>query len=653
MIHSKKHFLALLTAGLLAGTGAFAQPNKERRHYDSIAAKYSAANAVYTNYNKQLVIKQDGGTLTAESHITMEKLLISDLSPRISNKDDFSYSDFNTLADYSANARIPSGQGYKTVRCNNFGEGGSGDDIFYDDFREVEVYYTGLQKNSVTETKYSLEHTDVHLLPPLFMQENIPIAKATCQVVVPKFVNMKFVLQNTGNITIVQTKEEKNDNIIYTFTASDVPAIKSYSNVPSVWLYTAPHIIPYIASYRLTGASKDSSVLANTDDLYRHVYRYVRNMNMRTDTGLTNLVARLTENDKTQKEKAAHIYNWVQKNIHYIAFEKGLEGFIPRPADSVYKRKYGDCKDMSSILEAMCRKAGLDAHFAWIGTRHKPYTYGETPLPMASNHMICALKLDNEWVFMDGTHPTLPFGRNRDDIQGKETMIAIDAANYKIVTIPVETADMSMTADTTIMSINDLAVAGKVKVAYKGYNAWDLNMNMMYHKGQDREKQIKALTQRGSNKYIMTRYDLDMDNSGNRNALVNADFNIDDYVHKAGKECIVNMNLKRDFEDSRINEQDRKVPYFYDFKQKKNEVVVLNIPAGYKVTYLPKDAKGSVDGLWNYKISYKATKNTITLTKQFELNTLEVSKQQFAANNKLVDDLKNNYKESVVLTATN
>src|SRR6185437_5848516 len=137
-------------------------------------------------------------------------------------------------------------------------------------------------------------------------------------------------------------------------------------------------------------------------------------------TGLNNLVSDLIKDDKTQRERAAHIYSWVQKNIHYIAFEKGLEGFIPRPADTVYKRKYGDCKDMSSIIMAMCRKAGLDAHFVWIGTTEKPYTFEETPLPLVSNHMICAVKLGGDWVFMDGTDPALPFGKNREDIQGKE-----------------------------------------------------------------------------------------------------------------------------------------------------------------------------------------------------------------------------------------
>ncbi len=644
--------VCLMGAGMFLSPALHAQLSAERLKNDSIAAKYKNENAVYTNYTQRLVIGQEEGSLVAHSYVTMEKLLISDLSPTINNRDDFSYSDFNALTDYAGFVKIPTATDYKKIRSFNFGEGGAGDDVFYDDFREVQVHYTGLEKNALTETKYSIEHTDIYLLPPFFLQEDIPIASVTYEVTAPKYVNINFVLKNTDNITIKQTKEENNNNIIYRFTATGIPAIKNYKHVPSVLLYSAPHIIPYIASYRLTGAKKDSVILRDPMAMYKHVYQYVRNLNMKTDTFLNNTVSALTKNDKTPREKAAHIYDWVQKNIHYIAFEKGLEGFIPRPADTVFKRKYGDCKDMSSIIMTMCRKAGLDAHFVWIGTSKKPYTFEETPLPLVCNHMICALKLDGEWIFMDGTDASLPFGKNRDDIQGKQAMIAIDDANYKIVTIPVESADKNVTTDSTFIRITeDNKIAGTVKLAYKGYQAWDMKLAMMYQKGEEREKAIKAHTQRGSNKYFLARYNYVPGSDENRDVSIDADFRVDDYVQKVGKECIVNMNLKRDFEDNRINDPERKVPYFYDYKQRTNEVVVLSIPEGYKVTYLPKDAQGEADGLWNYKISYKADKNTITLMKEYQLNTLSVNEKQFAEHNKVVDHLKKLYKESVVLTA--
>jgi hypothetical protein len=113
------------------------------------------------------------------------------------------------------------------------------------------------------------------------------------------------------------------------------------------------------------------------------------------------------------------------------------------------------------------------------------------------------------------------------------------------------------------------------------------------------------------------------------------------------------MNLNHTVPGMRINDAGRAVPYYLDNKEVTREYVELNIPEGYKVTYLPKDAQGNVDSLWSYKISYKADPKTgkVTLSKEYQVNTMAISPEKFEAHNKMVDDLRNLYKETVVLTA--
>ena len=619
--------------------------------YDSIAAKYKNENAVIINYNRRLVIKNENGKLVATSYITKEKLLISDLSPGIYNTDYLYHSDFNKLINLTATASLPEKTGYKKVPCYNFSDvNPERDNVFYDDSRYKVVSYSGLLKNSLTETKYAIEHTDLNMLPPFSFQESIPVASATFEITVPKYVNIRFVIKGIDTAWIKRTKEENNNTITYRFSATDIPPYKEYDNVPSVWYYL-PHVVPYIASYQVPGADKPSHMLANADDLYKYLYKYIRNVNMLDDPALADTVTMLTKNDASPQDKAAHIYQWVQKSMHYVAFEQGLEGFVPREASLIMKRKYGDCKDMTSILVTMCRKAGLNAYFTWIGTREKPYRIEEIPLPIVNNHMICALKTGDEWIFMDGTHPLIPFGQNPEGIQGKEAMIAIDANNYKIITIPVTPADKNITTDSTSINIDGNNVKGTIRLDLKGYKAWEAGLMMMYHKNDDRDKAIKAFTRRGSDKYRQIRYDILASCKGNKEVSVTADFAIDDYVQKAGNQYYINMNVKRTFEDKQVETGGRKVPCYFDYKEKIKEVVSLYIPKGYHIAHIPSSAHGSVDGLWNYSISYKTDNKKIILIKQYELNTLIENPGQFDDNNKMVDDLKKQYKESVVLAA--
>ena len=649
----------MLVAAMLLTSSLMAQKTGERMKYDSIATKYKNENAVYTNYVQKLVITQDeeDGHLAANTYVTMDKLIISDVAPTLCNKDFFWYDDFNPCVYTAGGSLIPDKKGgYKNERNCAFGEGGQITGSFFDDVRYIEAYYTGVTKNTITQTIYTLENVDLALLPNFHFRPDIgttkdfPVLNSVFEVTVPKYVNMTFAVKNTDAIHVKQEKTEKEGKTIYTFTATNVRPGKDYKLVPSAEYYE-PYIMPYVAAYRLPGAKKDSVILKDVDALYRYDYAHVKDMNIRLDTPLVRITAELTKNDKTDLQKAKHIYHWVQQNIHYIAFEKGLQGFVPRPADTVFKRMYGDCKDMASISMAMCRQAGLKAYFATIGTTAIPYTIDELPTEGCFNHMICAVKIDDDWVFLDGTDNTQPFGANREDMQGKEAFIAIDATHYKIVKIPVVPADKNVTTDSTFIHLTYSNLEGKLKQTSTGYHAWEIAYLEKYLKEKDRDEYIRKMLSRGSDKYHQVKYDIETAKTGNKDAMLSADFTIEDYAHKVGKEYIVNMNLHRTFGDERMNDSERKVGYYFPYKEKTKEVVVLDIPDGYKVTHLPASAHGGLEGVWSYNISYKADKKNIILTKEYERQALSLSPGQFANNNKIIDELNHEYKESVVLTA--
>ena len=655
MISAKKSSALRITVSLCAAIllipAALQAQTQERDWYDTIAVKYKTQHAVITNYTRRMVIKEEAGKLVANSYVVQEKLLISDLSMRLNNREYIYSSHFNQLEDLNATVLLPATGGYKRVSCNNFASvSPDRDNVFYDDAREIVISYSSLLKNAITETKYTIEHSDLNMLPPCSFQKDIPVVNATFEITAPKNVNISFVLKGENTSWIKQEKEEKDNTIVYRFTASDVPAMKIYEDVPSASYYI-PHIVPYITSYKLANAKKPVEMLSSTAQLYKYLYKNIRSINLKEDTFITATVADLTKNDKTDAEKAAHIYQWVQKNMHYVAFEAGMDGFVPREAGLVCKRKYGDCKDMTSVLVTMFRKAGLNASYTWIGTREKPYVTDETPTPIIANHMICALKMGEEYTFVDGTHPLIPFGRVPEAIQGKEAIVAIDKDNFKVITVPVTNAEKNLENDITIMSFEGSTLKGNASQSYAGYRAWDLGLMMMYNKNEDREKKIRALARRGTDKYHQDKYTVSVSDTAGKEVSILTAFSVEDYVRKAGKQYFVNMNIKRSFADRHIDATDRTTPYYYPYKEKTKEVVVLELPKGYRVAHVPAPTKGTVDGMWNYTISYKAEKDMVTLTKEYELNTLTANSKQIAANNKMVDDLKKAYRETVVLTA--
>jgi hypothetical protein len=315
-------------------------------------------------------------------------------------------------------------------------------------------------------------------------------------------VHIKTILKDIDPSMVTTTVEEHKNSITYTWKTKSIGRYKEYSNAPSSPA-GLPRIIPYITDYTLPGTNEKVALISDTKSPYQFLYRYIAAVNQKEDAAIQQKVNELTNKCTDNGCKAAAIYKWVQDNIKYVAFEDSLGGFVPREAADIYQRKFGDCKDMSSLLVSMFRAAGLEAYFTWIGTRDKPYFYSEVPLPLVSNHMICAWKNEGKWIFVDGTHSTIQLGVPPYSLQGKEAFIAINEQQFEIVKVPEIAAENNTSIDSTWLSIgtqNELE--GKVKICYSGYPSWSMKMVMRYSSENEQDKTIKSISTRGSNKYI-------------------------------------------------------------------------------------------------------------------------------------------------------
>lgn len=613
------------------------------------AEKYNDENAVVTSHKQHLEIKVENGHITGMMEVEKETLLLTDIAPGMFNNEYVYHNTFGKLKNVEGYSLIPAKKGYDKIKVRDFKEVKSKSaGIFYDDDHETILSYTGLVKGAKTVLKYEKEHTDLHFMPTHYFQTYIPIVKSEFSVTVPKEVTLKWKLYGQNTDKVKKTVEESRNKTTYTWTTEDLGSYNIYDDAPDVSYYL-PHLVLYIDSYKISDGEGQQKMFGTIGDLNRFYYKFIKDVNTKPDEQLKKLVADVTKGANSDREKAKKIYQWVQGNIKYVAFEDGMGGFIPREANIVCQRKYGDCKDMTGLLVTMCKIAGLKSHYTWIGTRKKAYKYEETPLPVADNHMICAVDLDGEFVFLDGTDAIIPFGPPPYNLQGKEALVHIDKDNYKVIRIPVVDADENVLIDSAYISLADKGVTGGATLNVKGYGAWRLIELMQYRNKKEKEEAIKAITSRGSNKYAQKDFDFKI--SADKTAHIYSTFEIPDYTQKVGDEMYINLNLHRSYQNQWIDAKERTVPQENDYKNISRQIVVLEVPKGYHVTYLPPPFEKGSDKLWKCKINYENSGNTIRLIKEFEMNTLYIEPEQFEENNKLVEELRKQYQESIILKA--
>ncbi len=137
---------------------------------------------------------------------------------------------------------------------------------------------------------------------------------------------------------------------------------------------------------------------------------------------------------------AERIFRFVRDRIRYVAVAQGLGAFKPHAAAEVFSNRWGDCKDMATLLVALYQAQGIDAAPALISTRGYGVFHSEVASIAAFNHVVVALLQPDGVRFIDPTAKHTPFGELPWGIQGR-TALLIRKHGSELVTLPKAGAD--------------------------------------------------------------------------------------------------------------------------------------------------------------------------------------------------------------------
>jgi len=612
---------------------------------DELKRRYPGDEAVMLNSSAQYKIRIKDGEPYVESKESQQMMFLTANAAAYLSQYGFGHSSFHEVKEYEAYTQTADNKKIKVTNFKTSNSSSSG--VFYDDVKETMFDFPAIGQGATGNLNLAVVHKKPYLLSPHYFARSIPVINDELRISFPKDMSVKYILKGQDTDKIKFTQDSRGGDITYTFRVTDQPAEKDYADAPGA-AYYSPHVVFYIEKYK-NDKGQEVSYLADTNDLFKLNSSFIKDINKTAGPELKRIVDSLTHGVSSQEEKARRIYSWVQNNIKYVAFEDGMEGFVPRDANFVCSRRFGDCKDMASILTLMLNTAGVPAYHTWIGTRSLPYSYRETPLPIVDNHMICAIQLKKgEFTFLDGTDPTCVFGIPSSHIQDKEALIALEDGRYTIFKVPSPPKETNQLVDTCYLQLTDKGLTGSIKVHLSGYYAMNTNAMLSYIDGKDKDKYMRSRFSRGSNKFQLISYETG-DRSDKNNITLSGKFELQDYARRIGDEWYLNLNLLKLYEHEEIDYPKRKMPVEYDFRFIKKYVTVLTIPDAYKVSYLPKSQSFKND-VWGFTINYEQKGNTIVLSQEFYNDHLLLTADMFKAWNEVLEHLFPLYKESISLS---
>ena len=619
--------------------------------YDQMKDKYPDENYVLLLSETDLRIDNTGDSLQVIRTSTERGIHLNENMQSTKMQSSVSHSGFYKLLDIKAATYLPKKKPgkYKKKKVKYFMNSADRDySIFHDDSKEMVFLFNHLEPGAEVEKWHKINVTEPRLLGLMTFQAGVPLEKAVYRVTFPSSVKIGYKLVHTEAIDLKFKETTKGDYTTYEWTASEIPKVKFEEGAPD-FRYYVPQIHVFVEEAEFnSGTEKFVGTVDNLYNWYSSLVTDYENSEGRRE--LKELVDSIVVGLEDEEEKVKHIYYWVQNNIRYVAFEDHLGGFIPRPAGLVCERRFGDCKDMSSILVAMLEEAGIKAHLTWIGTRHIPFTYEELPTPSVDNHMIATyFNKNDEAIFLDGTVNHINYGTPPDHIQGKEALIQMSDDEYKILTVPIQPKEYSRFTDSAVMTVENNSLVGTGSLEVSGYNDVYFITRYKYTPVKERGAIIKGFTMKGSNKYRLEEYVLSQNETADTATKVKYKFKLEDHITSYEDEMYINMNLHTRL-GKKIDEE-RELAFEYDFHTQERRKFILEIPEGYEVSHLPENFQVSDCG-FTFNISYTVKGNQIVYQLIMDTETLMLEKESFDVWNTMYNELFNQLNESVVLKKT-
>lgn len=619
--------------------------SQQSQEYNLYKNLYPNANSVRLKQNTTITIKLENDDISIKQAFEEEDLYL-DQSATSNSKKALRFSSFFELENVEASSLIFAGGKYKEQKISDFKEKDEMNQSFYDDYKSLNFIYPNLKSGTKSLLKYTENVKNPRFLSSLYFGDFSPIINNTVTIIADKNIDLKFIEFNMENLPISHNKQEKKGNNIFTWEVKNINKYDYETSTPT-YKKILPHIIPVITGYQSNG--KKTELANNVADLYKWYYSLVKDINQdKPDEELIKVVESLTADKPNDFEKVKAIYYWVQNNIKYIAFEYALGGFIPREANEVFKKKYGDCKDNSSILHEMFEIAGIRGNLTWIGTRSIPYTYDEVPTPLVDNHMILSYANNDEIYFLDATGRHIPIDFPTSFIQGKQALIADGESNFIIKQVPIVPSKKNAVIDSTYIYINGENLEGKSKTLFSGYKKIDL---FNYLESENKEEKAKEFynknLEKGNNKFLIKTYQEINKYDYDSNFILDYDFTINNYSKTLDNEIYVNLNLNKELSNYKTKD-DRKHEVEYDYKNFYSYTTTLYIPDGYYVEYIP-NSVSYTNNLLSSHITYTKNENSIIYNHSANLDFMNLNLDEQKEVNDLIKKIEKEYKEVVIL----
>ncbi|HYK43567.1 MAG TPA: DUF3858 domain-containing protein [Parafilimonas sp.] len=483
--------------------------------------------------------------------------------------------------------------------------------------------FPDLKEGCIIEYSYT-KVSEFSSLPRWNFQSDYPELWTEYTVETPEYLD--FVVLSKGFLTPVFDTVIKSyqafiqgNMIEHTWAYKDVPALKEESYVTNLSNYRQS-IEFQISAVRFPG--RETQYFMHT--WYQTVDELMKDEDFGEELSkengwLKDDVKAVTAGRTDAVGKAKAIYESIRDNYTCIDDEAI---YLSQPLKKTQQTKKGTVADINLLLIAMLKVAGLDVSPVLLSTRGNGKTIDEYPIMSKFNYVIARLQIDNTSYLLDASDPVLGFGHLGEDCyNGSARIIASDPLILNLSADSLRDAEV-----TSLLLIN--GEEGKVSGSYKSImgqiHSADMRDKMRKSNPDDYFKELKknfGIEAEISGATIDSLKQFDMPVS----VQYNVSFKPEDDIWYFNP--LIGADL---YKENPFSAAERSYPVEMPYCMDKTYILSMQIPAGYQLDELPKQAKVTLnenEGSFEYLVQQAGDR--IQLRTRIKLNKANFAPQDY------------------------
>jgi hypothetical protein len=300
--------------------------------------------------------------------------------------------------------------------------------------------------------------------------------------------------------------------------------------------------------------------------------------------------------------------------------------------EDVWKRGYGNGRDINRLFLALARGAGFEAYAVRASDREKFFFNPKIMDAYKLDADLVLVKVAGKDVYLDPGSAFTPYGILPWEETGVRGLrLDKDGGTWIETFMPESSASRVERKAAFKLNPETGGLEGKLTVTYTGIEALNRRVDQRHQDDTERKKTLEDEVR----EFVPAAIEIDLKNqpdwkSSSLPLVAEFEIKIPGWASSAGRRALLPVGIFSAQEKHVFDHNERVHPIYFEFQNQKIDDITIELPAGWKVATLPKaiDQNGQVVG---YACKVENNQEKLHLSRKLTLDILLLESKYYPA----------------------